>query len=271
MRHGGHTVVKAAAFSEKIKVITVNVNGFRSRESELRKYVNEQGNNCVFALNDTRLTHNVNVRNIPGYSMIRKDRELSARMATAGGVAFLIPSRWSCSIVNIKVTGDEFEALAAIIIPPGENSKPFKLLTIYNHPKNHFPAGILTEFKAITFEGHHPPGLLVGDLNCPHSAFGSRTTNCFGSKFLQLLNQENLTFFNDRSPTYFDSSSGEENVLDIIIGEPETSRYIDSCYVEGNVGSDHLPVITRLCFTAEKIQKEKLILLNGQRTWMKSC
>ena len=50
-------------------------------------------------------------------------------------------------------------------------------------------------------------------------------------------------------------------MLDIIIGEPETSRYIDSCYVEGNVGSDHLPVITRLCFTAEKIQKEKVNLI----------
>ena len=47
----------------------------------------------------------------------------------------------------------------------------------------------------------------------------------------------------------------------MIIGDPDTSRYIDSCYVDGNVGSDHLPVITCLCFKVEKIQEEKVNLI----------
>ena len=192
--------------------------------------------------------------------MIRNDRETQSVMATAGGVALLIPKEWSCKSVQLKTTGDQYEAIAAVIFPPGNNSNPFKIVAVYNHRGNHFPPGLLAEFKGICFDGKSIPGVLVGDINCPHSVFGSRTSNEYGAKFVQLLNQENLIFFNADSPTYFSNSTGLSNVLDMVIGEPATSKFIASCYVNGDVGSDHLPVFTHLNFGCETRKCQKLDL-----------
>ena len=236
------------------------MNGFRSREAELRKFIDQNGDNCIYSLSDTRLAKNIIVNDIDNYSMVRSDRDSQNIMATAGGVALLAPKTWSCNLVKLKTKGNYFEALAAIIFPAGTNSKPFKILSIYNHPGNHFPPGILAEFNSISLDGKSIPGLLVGDTNCPHHVFGSRTSNEFGSRFVQILNQENLVFLNDGSPTYYSNATGLSNVLDLVIGDPETSNLVESCTVYGDVGSDHLPVITCLKIKCEVRRKVKVDL-----------
>ena len=249
---------KKITFADKIKVTTINVNGYRTRESQVRKYISENGRNSILALSDTRLTKSIKVQEIPGYAMIRKDKISNTVMATAGGVLLIIPNRWSCLSINLVTTGDHFEAVAAIVLPTGRGCKPLKILCIYNHPGHHFPGNIITEFKNMTFNGREIPGFILGDLNCPNVAFGSRVSNEFGNKLLQLLNQENLILFNCKSPTYFSNASGLSNVLDLVIGEPLTSRFVESCQVRGDVGSDHLPVTTTLSFTDEIKEQERI-------------
>ena len=192
--------------------------------------------------------------------MIREDKICQNIMATAGGVAFIIPKKWSCLKIDLKTTGLSYEALAVIIIPSGTNPKPFKLLSVYNHPGNHFPHQLLTEYKNITFNGKELPGLLLGDLNCPHTAFGSRTTNEFGSRLLQALNQENLVYFNDGAATYFSNSTGLPNVLDLVIADASMSRWVESCKAEGQIGSDHVPVKTTLSFDIDHESRERVNL-----------
>ena len=51
-----------------IKITTVNVNGFRSREDQIRNYLANEGE-CVLALNDTRLNQNITNLAIPGYTV----------------------------------------------------------------------------------------------------------------------------------------------------------------------------------------------------------
>ena len=249
---------KKITFADKIKVTAINVNGYRTRESQVRKYISENGRNSILALSDTRLTKSIKVQEIPGYAMIRKDKISNTVMATAGGVLLIIPNRWSCLSINLVTTGDHFEAVAAIVLPTGRGCKPLKILCIYNHPGHHFPGNIITEFKNMTFNGREIPGFILGDLNCPNVAFGSRVSNEFGNKLLQLLNQENLILFNCKSPTYFSNASGLSNVLDLVIGEPLTSRFVESCQVRGDVGSDHLPVTTTLSFTDEIKEQEQI-------------
>ena len=106
------TKVKSPTFSDSIRIISANVNGFRAREGEIRRLLENQGNNCIMALSDTRLKEEILVREIEGYSMIRKDRKYTTSMATAGGVALIIPKNWSCRQVNLNTVGDHFEALA---------------------------------------------------------------------------------------------------------------------------------------------------------------
>ena len=240
-----------------IKITTVNVNGFRSREDQIRNYLANEGE-CVLALNDTRLNQNITNLAIPGYRMLRKDKVFQGPMSTAGGVAIIIPQKWTCLRVDLTTGSDDFEALAVIIIPSGKNSKPFKLMSVYNHPRNYVPRQLLVEYDEIRFNGNQLPGLLLGDFNCPHAAFGSRTTDEFGSRLLQNLNQENLIYFNDGTPTYNSNSTGLSNVLDLVIGDQETSRLVQSCIVSGDIGSDHLPITTTLSFRVAVNIREKL-------------
>ena len=278
MLFGAQTIspprAKQVKFTDNIKIISINVNGFRSREAELRRFIEQNGNNCIFSLSDTRLREGISINDIKDYSMLRSDRVSDKIMATAGGVAILVPNMWSCKLVKLKTTAENCEALAAIIFPTGTTSKPFKILSVYNHPKNHFPPGLLTEFKSMMLDGKSIPGLLIGDTNCPHPVFGSRTSNEYGSKLVQLLNQENLIFFNDGSPTYISSSTGISNVLDMVIGDADTCNIVESCSVYGDVGSDHLPVITRLkikCEVTEKVKVDLKLMAKTVDEKLKHC
>ena len=223
------------------------MNGLRSRLPQLRNYISqEQVGNSIFALCDTRLTDKVDVTDIKGYTLLRKDKIQQTSMATAGGVALLIPSTWACISINLKSCEDDSEALAAVLIPPGLNSRPIKVMIVYNHPGYHLPLGLLKEFKSITYNNSPVLGLMVGDFNSPHTAFGSRNINEFGSRLLQNINNENLVFFNNGEQTYLSNSTGMPNVLDLVLGEPVISPFVHSCYVSGDLGSDHYPLITAL-------------------------
>ena len=80
---------------DKVKLISVNVNGLRTRFDELIRYIDQQGENCIFALSDTRLLQDTNIGNITGYTLLRNDKIYTTQMATAGGVALLIPNKWT--------------------------------------------------------------------------------------------------------------------------------------------------------------------------------
>ena len=260
------TEPKRMTFADKIKVISINVNGFRARENQLRKFISEQGENQIIAISDTRLSESTVVKDIDKFSLLRTDKERHCQMATAGGVGLIVPKSWSCLKISLKCTGDHIEAIAAIILPKGQNCQPIKIMGLCNHPGHYISQQLLTEFKNITFNGKNLPGLITGDFNSPHVVFGSRTTNEFGSKLVQILNQEELIFLNNGSPTYFSNSTGLENILDLSIGNSLISPFVESCYVSGDVGSDHSPLITVLSFKIIPVRKKKVDMKLWART-----
>ena len=244
-------------FSDRLRIISVNVNGYRTREPEIKRLAEKYEHNSILALSDTRLKKDIEVR-LPRFNILRYDKAPTATMATAGGVMLAIPEKWICKRVDLRSIGQEFECVAAIISPAAPGSKPFKLMCVYNHPNHHFPANLLREFNQITFNGSNIGGFLVGDLNCAHTAFGSRTSNSFGNRFLQLLNDEQMIFHPIPSPTYISNASGLSNTLDLVISDLSGSRLVDSCYVGEDIGSDHFPVVTELALHAVKTKRSVL-------------
>ena len=244
-------------FSDRAKIISVNVNGYRTREPEIKHLVEKQKHNGILALSDTRLRNDIDVK-LEGYRILRCDKLTRTIMATAGGVMIAIPEKWTCMKVNLRSRGDGFEAVAVIILPSAPGSKPFKLMLVYNHPGNHFPINLLTEFKRMTFNGRDIGGFLVGDFNCAHTAFGSRSSNSFGSRFLQLLNDEQLIFHPTNSPTYISNATGLSNTLDLVISDQMGCHLVNSCYVGEDLGSDHFPVITELAFHEVKMPQKRV-------------
>ena len=57
---------------------------------------------------------------------------------------------------------------------------------------------------------------------------------------------ENLILLNNGDPTYFSNSTGLPNFLDLALADPEMNKNISSCTVNGDIGSDHLPVVITL-------------------------
>ena len=235
-----------------MQIITINVNGLRSKIGQVRKFLLNQQRETVLIINDTRLRGNLKSSDFPGYTVVKKDKPLVGTTATAGGVAFLFPKSWSCIEQNFKMTKEHFEALAMILIPL--NSIPIKLATCYNRPGNEFPQALLHEFNEIKFNGIDIPGIFTGDFNSPHVTFGSRLTNTYGSSLLQSINRHSLIHFNDKSPTYICSSSGEPNVLDLVLGNGLICPYVLSCHVEGEIGSVHYPVVTLLDLDVKRVE-----------------
>ena len=48
---------------------------------------------------------------------------------------------------------------------------------------------------------------------------------------------------NSDEPTYYQSSSGIEILLDMFLCESESISLVDDCYVGPDIGTDHMPVI----------------------------
>ena len=59
---------------------------------------------------------------------------------------------------------------------------------------------------------------------------------------------------------------GLPNVLDLVLGNQEMARLVDSCLVSGDVGSDHLPVVTTLVLQTEAVKCKKV----NMKLWAKN-
>lgn len=161
------------------------------------------------------------------------------------GLAIAVPSNWSFEPAEeFKSDNQNCKALAGIVIPSG--TSPLKIATCNSHPGTHFPPELFKKFKGIKFNNNNIKGILMGDFNSPHKAFGSRFTNSYGISILQGINDNDLICLNNGSPTIFSSISGEPNLLDLVLCEQDSVPLVRSCYVEADIGTDHRPVVTSL-------------------------
>jgi hypothetical protein len=78
-----------------------------------------------------------------------------------------------------------------LIFPPG--SVPFKILALYNHPGSRVPPQLIKDFFNLCFNGKALPGFVLGDLNSPDSAYGSRTSNASEIHLENIVDDQNLT------------------------------------------------------------------------------
>ena len=84
--------------------------------------------------------------------------------------------------------------------------------------------------------------VIIGDLNSPHTSFGSRITTESGMELENILTQGNLTLLNDpNSPTYHHPPEMLPNILDLAIVSGNLGP-ISSCMVGEDCGSYHLPL-----------------------------
>ena len=153
----------------------------------------------------------------------------------AGGVAIGCGAGSSVRIINPEA-GEE---LLAEIAWRGEKTL---VALMYNHPGKKCNKGFLREALEESRRDPNRPFFLGGDLNAPHTAFGSRFTNQAGEELLEWIVDEGLIYADNKTPTYYNYSRRGCNVLDMIFMNQCAEEDMERLEVMGDVGSDHMPL-----------------------------
>ena len=105
--------------------------------------------------------------------------------------------------------------------------------------------------------------VIVGDLNSPHTSFGSRITTESGIELENILAQENFTLLNDPdSPTYHHPPEMLPNILDLAIISGNLGP-IGSCKVGEDCGSFQLPIHVSINVGINKLPIKLIRLLKN--------
>ena len=164
---------------------------------------------------------------------IRKDRTERRK----GGVAFFINNKIEFTVNDWFNKYPNLEALSVKISPSEVNRAPIHIVVYYNPPPKVIDQIL---FEIVNRNGNNV--VIIGDLNSPHTYFGSRITTESGIELENILAQENLTLLNDPdSPTYHHPPEMLPNILDLAIVSGNLGP-ISSCKVGEDCGSFHLPI-----------------------------
>ena len=144
------------------KLASLNIASLLKHIDELRVLLS----NCpldVLSINETRLDESVgdNEVYIPGYEIIRRDREHNGRFG--GGVCFYVRSSINFSL-RPDLSIQSLENLCIEIRKP--RSKPFLIATWYRPPDS--PTDIFTHFETLVgkLDAENVEIYLMGDFNC---------------------------------------------------------------------------------------------------------
>lgn len=118
------------------------------------------------------------------------------------------------------------------------------LLSIYLSPSLPISAEELDQlFKQIP-----SPCLLLGDFNAQHTAWGCNTSNTRGNLLHTQLDQHNLVFLNDTTPTHHQPRQGQisYSVIDLALASPRIASLFTMQVQPDPLFSDHFPIHIKL-------------------------
>ena len=232
-----------------IGIITINANSVRNKKANIMYLVDKLKHTyhaIILMLTDTRLQSGVDFF-LPGFSLTQSYKNTGD--SSPGGTAIAVPDSWDVELVqSITESSQGFESVGILATPPG--SRTLKLLSIYNHPQNHLPQHVLTNYINVKSNNKDVDGFIGGDFNCPHEAFHSRFSNIYGTGLLNQVTNANLVVIENTEPTIY--HHGEPNILDLFICEPRSCRIVEECYVEESIGSDHLPLLAHIILSSNR-------------------
>ena len=88
------------------------------------------------------------------------------------------------------------------------------------------------------------PFLILGDLNAQHPAWGCNNTNTRGNYIHQIINDNNILFLNDMTPTHLFTRDGQigYSVIDLAISSPSLATLFNFEVQPDPLFSDHYPI-----------------------------
>ena len=214
-----------------LNIVHFNPDGIRGRQTNILNYI-DQENTHVIAVSETHLKPSQHF-SLGNFIPIRKDRTERRK----GGVAFFINNKIEFTVNDWFSKYPNLETLSVKISPSEVTRAPIDIVVYYNPPPKVIDQRL---FEIVNRNSNNV--VIIGDLNSPHTSFGSRITTESGIELENILAQENLTLLNDPdSPTYHHPLEMLPNILDLAIVSGNLGP-ISSCKVGEDCGSFHLPI-----------------------------
>ena len=219
----------------KYEIVQINIRGARSNKANLESYLSEVNFPEIVCINETKLPANKKFE-INGYNVAARREH-----GTIGGSrGSMILTRCDIAdVVEIEYVKDFFKCdeIIGIDIKKTNKRPSLRVFTYYNPPLTTPNEAIFRYISTI-----NDKCILVGDINCKNTVWGSSKTDRRGVELLEMLSNHNLVVYNDGNKTRYDPVSGKEECLDLTIGNIQSSNLFHEFWVGYDVGSDHFPV-----------------------------
>ena len=239
---------------QPIRLMQWNCNGLRAHLNELRNFLTSpQAKIDILCLEETFLKKGNHIT-LPGYRIIRKDRQETKK----GGLMIAVRESINYTLLD-DITTDSYEQQAVKI-----KTKNGNITTIngYSPPDK---TAAKFELEKIFLKGST---IITGDYNAKHPLWGSKHSNKMGDVFEQLMDHHNYVVINTGQPTRQDYT-GNMSHLDTTfvskdLGMKCTWTVLDNC-----LGSDHLPTITVIGEPLEEESNSQPRFLMESADWSK--
>ncbi|XP_072403106.1 uncharacterized protein [Diabrotica undecimpunctata] len=165
---------------------------------------------------------------------IYQSRNRTDASRASGGVAILVNK--SIEAIQIPIVSD-LEAVAIRIISTS-------LVSICNV---YLPSDkqVSSDSFCRLLEQLPRPRIILGDFNAHNIIWGSDHTSVRGSSIADILDQLNINFLNDGSPTRFNISTGYSSCIDLTLCDPNLAHCLSWDAQTYTYGSDHFPILIR--------------------------
>jgi ribonuclease HI len=205
-------------------VVQWNCRSVCNKKSDLL-YIINKFNPFMISLQETWLWPNFNFK-IPGFACVREDRP-----DCHGGVALLINISTPFVYIPIPQHSIEFNIVAVKV-----NNICFVSVYIPH------PSSIIFDELEIILTNLPKPILIMGDFNAQHVSWGSSSSNHYGNRVLDILDNISLCLLNTGFCTRRTSPLEGVSAPDLSICSPSLASSLLWNTLPSSYGSDHFPI-----------------------------
>jgi len=212
-------------------ILQWNAQSVRAHGDEFKKYV-EENKPDVVCIQETWLK-STQVFRIPGYDILRKDRNIDGRDSGRGGCCIFV--RKGLAVSNVAVKSEKLETQLIEIWTA--NMTKIYVANIYN-PSYSWDTdwldNIMSKSDSLIF--------ICGDFNAHSTMWGGEKSDKNGKVIEEIIEGFNLVCLNNGDGTRLDPVSGKLSAIDITLCSSNIAAKCSWEVYSDKWGSDHFPI-----------------------------
>jgi ribonuclease HI len=212
-----------------------NARGLLKNKDQLRNYLRHSIHSPdLICIQETFMNERKRNPIFDGYDMVRRDNpDVNKR----GGLTFLIKNGLNFTIIKSK----EIPNIENQCLEINTNMGPIQIFNIY------IPPSAKIDCETLNSIFRNKRTIAVGDFNSHNKMWGSSLNNTNGRILEAIITENNLTVLNTGKATHIISNQSSTNsVIDLTITSPDLALNCCQFIENTSLGSDHLPVITKV-------------------------